>query len=641
MNRLDNRRNRPGLFRWCELFKWRKILVIYIILLAGSQGAGAVEFMSPKAVSCRPDAGGASAATIDSIIGLAQHGRAATSSPAAAGPVSRASEWVSRIPDEPLTGTALLLAMLLLAAATLVSEDLTCISAGLLVARGTMGIIPAVAASFSGILIGDILLYLAGRFIGRPALKVPPFKWFVKEVDIKRTSDWFAARGPIIILTSRFTPGLRLPTYFAAGVLGTRFWQFVFYFSLAVALWTPLLVGLSAAVGNRMFAYYDLFGRYALLIVFATIGLLLVVAKFIIPLFSYRGRRLLLSSARRAARWEFWPSVMFYLPMACYYLYLSLRFRSPTLFTACNPGLSKGNLFQESRSWILKKLNGSAPFVVRHRLIGGSESAAAKIDLATDFIQQHDLDYPVVLTPDEGRCNDDAVKVRSTQQLEQHLDEAKSDQMIREHIAGREYGIFYCRYPNESSGRIVSITEKRLLKLTGDGHSNIEQLIWQDDQAFLTAPYHLRKHDDKLFDVLNKGEEFDLSEAENNRRGLWLLDVSPIRTAELEATIDRISKQIEGFYLGRYDIVSSSVDELRDGRNFTIVGLSGVSLAANRIYSPDTSLWQAYANSMRHWRLAFDIGAANRRRGHKPASVRKLVELVVRQITGQPPATAN
>lgn len=639
MNRLRKRRIRPGHFRRCELFKWRNVLVIYIISLAASQGAGAIELVLPQAVSCRPDAAWASAVDIDRTIDAAHPHPAATRNPSAAA-ATRVGSWFSRIPDKPLSGTALLLAMLVLAAATLVSEDLACIGAGLLVARGTIGITSAVAASFAGILIGDILLYLAGRHIGRPALNVPPFRWFVKESDIKRTSDWFSARGPIVILTSRFTPGLRLPTYFAAGVLGTRFWHFVFYFSLAVALWTPLLVGLSAAIGTRMFAYYDLFGRYALLIVVATVGLLWAVAKFIIPLFSYRGRRLLLSSIRRAARWEFWPPAVFYLPAVGYYVCLTLRFRSPTLFTICNPGFSTKDLVQESRSRNLKKASGSAPFIARHRLIGGGEPAAAKIGLAADFMQQHGLDYPVVLTPDDGRA-ESAVILRSARQLERQLSEADSDQMIREHIDGLHFRILYCRHPGAASGRIFSISEKRPVKLTGDGHSTLERLILQDDRALMAAAAHLRRQGDKLFTVLAKGEAIDLSEAGNHRSGMWRRDGGTIRTAQLDAAIDRISKQVEGFYFGLYDIVAPSVDDIRSGRKFTIVSLGGVRLAAGRFARSDASLRRAYADLMRRWRLAFEIGDANRRRGHRPASVRKLAGLVARRIAGQPPATTT
>jgi membrane protein DedA with SNARE-associated domain len=191
---------------------------------------------------------------------------------------------------------------LLIALATLISEDLACISAGLIAARGIIGLFPAITASFLGILIGDILLYLAGRYIGQPALTRAPLKWVIKEEDASRAARWFSTKGPTIIISSRFLPGSRLPTYFSAGMLGTGFWRFTIYFSIAAALWTPILVGLSSLVGNRMFIYYDTFRSYGILIVVATILLIWLSLKLVVPLFSRQGRRRLLSFYRRLTR---------------------------------------------------------------------------------------------------------------------------------------------------------------------------------------------------------------------------------------------------------------------------------------------------------------------------------------------------
>ncbi|MDA1045263.1 MAG: hypothetical protein O3C57_08585, partial [Verrucomicrobia bacterium] len=63
---------------------------------------------------------------------------------------------------------------------TLLSEDLTCIGAGLLVVQGYMSFGTATAACVIGILAGDLILYAIGRTLGRPVLEHAPFKWFVK-----------------------------------------------------------------------------------------------------------------------------------------------------------------------------------------------------------------------------------------------------------------------------------------------------------------------------------------------------------------------------------------------------------------------------------------------------------------------------
>src|SRR3954447_9370380 len=137
--------------------------------------------------------------------------------------------------------------LIAIALATFASEDLTCTATGALIASGQLGLVPGILACAAGIYFGDLLLYFAGRLAGGPIVRR-----LVSRERLDRASAWMAERGATVVLLSRFTPGLRLPTYVAAGLLKTRFWSFSFYFLLAAALWTPLLVGGSALLGKSL-----------------------------------------------------------------------------------------------------------------------------------------------------------------------------------------------------------------------------------------------------------------------------------------------------------------------------------------------------------------------------------------------------
>ena len=63
-------------------------------------------------------------------------------------------------------------------------------------------------------------------------------------------------------------------------------------------------------------------------------------------------------------------------------------------------------------------------------------------------------------------------------------------------------------------------------------------------------------------------------------------------------------------------------------RNIRIIELNGVTSESTDIYDPKNSLWAAYRVLFRQWRLAFEIGAANRRRGVRPAGVAGLIRLL-------------
>jgi membrane protein DedA with SNARE-associated domain/pimeloyl-ACP methyl ester carboxylesterase len=191
----------------------------------------------------------------------------------------------------------------LIALATLVSEDLACIGAGMLAARGIMGFVPATLAAFAGIVMGDLMLYAAGQFIGRPAIHRSPFRWFIKAEDVARAAQWFKDRGPKIIIASRFLPGSRLPVYFTAGVLGGHVWSFLFYFCIAAAIWTPGLVGLAMWTGETVMVHYAKFHQYALWVVLSTMALLWVATRICVQLLSDKGRSLLLSKTKRQWKW--------------------------------------------------------------------------------------------------------------------------------------------------------------------------------------------------------------------------------------------------------------------------------------------------------------------------------------------------
>ena len=75
-----------------------------------------------------------------------------------------------------------------------------------------------------------------------------------------------------------------------------------------------------------------------------------------------------------------------------------------------------------------------------------------------------------------------------------------------------------------------------------------------------------------------------------------------------------MSRSIDGFFFGRYDIRGETTAEIQAGR-FKVIELNGVSSEATNIYDPRGTLRAAYGSLFRQWELAFRIGAANRALG--------------------------
>ncbi len=515
--------------------------------------------------------------------------------------------------------------VLLLALATLVSEDLTCIAAGLLAAKGVIGFIPAILACLIGIFFGDILLYFAGRVLGRKGAQKAPLRWVISEADLIRSAQWFERRGMLLIFLTRFFPGTRLPTYFSAGLLGVGILRFSFFFLLAATVWTPLLVGMSAWLGGQMLAWFEIYQDYALLGFIGVILSLFLVIKIMVPLFSHRGRRLLLGKWIRFSRWEFWPLWKFYPPVVLYVIWLALKHRNPAWFTATNPGMPLSGLVLESKHRILQALQSSggavAPFALLPKELDPEEKFRRfkRLQLGSEF------NYPVILKPDVGERGVGVAILNSDRDAQTYFLKSLDDIIVQQFVKGLEYGIFYYRFPEDETGHIYSITNKRFIAVSGDGEKTVEQLILDDPRAVAMAPFFIKKHASKLFDVPSPQTSLVLAEIGTHSRGCLFLDGTRLATPELTGAIDRISQAYPGFYFGRYDVRVPSVQHLQRGEGIRVIELNGITSEATSVYDPKNSLLEAYRILFRQWDLASEIARQNRKSGVEPATFRRVI----------------
>ncbi len=518
--------------------------------------------------------------------------------------------------------------LILIALATFASEDLTCVATGALIASGKVGFVPGVLACILGIYVGDLLLYFAGRFIGRPIVNWRPLRKLLSNQKLDRAAAWLSDRGAMVVMLSRFTPGLRLPTYVAAGLLKTRFFTFATYFLLAALLWTPLLVGGAALLGKSL-PRLGLFAPAILLVVMPLRKL-----SFIRP--AWHTRRRLLGWFRRRTRWEFWPPWLAYIPVIPYILYLGIKHRSLTLFTAANPGISSGGFVGESKSAILSRLARVPDFT----LLSEALPADLRFQAVTDFMTTRSLTYPVVLKPDVGERGSGVAIARNDADVRLYLETANCDTIVQRYIAGLEFGIFYYRYPGQSKGHIFSITEKRFPKVIGDGVSTITELILRDERAVCLADMYLSRLKRAADEVPATGDEVPLAELGSHCRGAIFLNGATLETGTLRAEVDSMAQSHAGFYIGRFDVRSPSIRDLQSGR-FEVLELNGVSAEATHIYDPSVSLLEAYRVLFRQWRIAFEIGAMNRRAGQGPMRLREFVRLLKTRRTDLPGAIDN
>jgi membrane protein DedA with SNARE-associated domain len=508
-----------------------------------------------------------------------------------------------------------------LAAATLVSEDLTSVLAGILIAQGSISPATGVAACALGIYAGDLLLFAAGRLAGGRTLGWPRVS---RALTASRVNALRGAchrhLGPIV-LGSRFIPGTRLALYVAAGALNCPARSFAWWSAIAVALWTPAVVLASANVLPSSGLLQSWFGRIVAAVLF--VGAARTVQR--IAATPYVNARIA-AAISRAWRWEFWPMWLFYAPVAAWLAALVVRYRGVGVIAAANPGIPDGGIVGESKHRILTKL--PAEWTIPSMLVepGPLDARLAHVTGAMTRRQWH---FPLIFKPDVGQRGAGVKLVRSIDEAARYLERERAAVVVQPYHPGPyEAGVFYSRMPDWPRGRILSITDKQFPAIVGDGQATIRDLIWADQRLRMQARTFLSRHARVVDRVPAPGERVPLAIAGNHCQGTLFRDGHHLITAAFERRIDDIARSYRGFFVGRFDIRYSDVQRFTAGEDLAIVELNGATAESTNIYDPSRTLMSAYRQLFQQWSLIFAIGAANRAHGAATLSVARLLQLL-------------
>jgi len=500
-------------------------------------------------------------------------------------------------------------------AGTLVSEDLTCITVGLLIRKQLLDPRVGFAGCFLGILLGDFALWAFGRLVGYRALRWKRITRWISPRKVEQMEGWFAHRGWTAVLAARFLPGTRMPVYFMAGAVGHHAGQFLLCAFIAAVFWTPLLIVLVILFGHQVAHPLEaLFGSGIVALLASAVCIMLII-RVISMMVTPIGRARLTASVSRLWRWEFWPQWFFYLPVLPWIAWLALRHRGLTVPTAANPGIPHGGIVGESKFDILRQLPAEA--VVPSALIH-SGPVTDRVRELTRLMHANHWHFPVILKPDAGQRGAGLRRISNVEEAAIYFQGYAPAILVQTYHPGPfEAGVFYYRMPDETTGRIFSITDKHFPRLVGDGVSTVEALIWRHPRFRMQARTFLTRLDVLTESVPDQGETLSLAVAGNHCQGTLFRDGSHLITPALERRIDAIAREFPGFYFGRFDIRYTDVDAFQRGEDVGIVELNGIFSESTNIYDPSWRLWSAYRVLYRQWSIVFAIGAANRRRGHR------------------------
>ena len=117
------------------------------------------------------------------------------------------------------------------------------------------------------------------------------------------------------------------------------------------------------------------------------------------------------------------------------------------------------------------------------------------------FMAANAFTFPIVLKSDIGERGAGVRIVRSPSEASAYLEQSREAVIAQVYVPGREFGVFYYRHPDEDQGHILSVTDKRLISVTGDGERTLEQLILDDERAVCMATFFFEQLGDAIATV--------------------------------------------------------------------------------------------------------------------------------------------
>ncbi len=326
----------------------------------------------------------------------------------------------------------------------------------------------------------------------------------------------------------------------------------------------------------------------------------------------------------RILNYEYWPFWILFFPMVFYWLYLSMRARSLTWFTAANPGIELGGFFGESKINILQKIP-SAYLPTSLFFEAGTE-----VNNIVQSMEEASLSFPVIAKPDKGEMGFQVAKIHNETELMSYLKESRGRLIIQEFIEfENELGILYHKFPNGKKSGITSIVKKEFLSVTGDGTSTILELMEQSDRARFQIGAVTKKLGNEIYRVLNNGEKYLLEPIGNHCRGTKFINGNDLINSELVEVFDKISENMDGFYYGRFDLKVKNISDLYAGENIRIMEVNGVSSEPAHIYDNNMNLFKVYRDLFTHATIVNRIARMNHQRGNSYIPFSVLMKTII------------
>lgn len=124
-----------------------------------------------------------------------------------------------------------------------IPEDITLVAGGVISGLGYTNVHIMFAVGIAGVLVGDGLIFMLGRWYGERILQFKPIARLLNPKRYAQVQQKFDKYGNRVLFIARFLPGLRTPIFLTAGMSGkVSFWQWLMMDGFAALISVPIWV---------------------------------------------------------------------------------------------------------------------------------------------------------------------------------------------------------------------------------------------------------------------------------------------------------------------------------------------------------------------------------------------------------------
>lgn len=321
-------------------------------------------------------------------------------------------------------------------------------------------------------------------------------------------------------------------------------------------------------------------------------------------------------------KWEYLPSFILHFPTAFIYLFFSLKSRSFLFFTNISNDYKSSDIENSSKNYVYQKLNENfypKTVLVRRNSIQNLQGLQLE--------EQGGLRFPIIVKPNIGKRGLGAKLISNDEELSQYYDRADYDFLIQEYVDSlRECGIFYIKNPLNQRAEISSIGMKTLPTITGDGCSNLRELLDKNQ----TPADKIERMADRfnLEDtILEKDENLIIEPIGAHNRGAKIKAANHLISPELLQIIEHSLSGLDLYY-GRLDIKYDTWEDLLNG-DFKIIEVNTITSEPLSIYDRSISIVKKYKIIYVHLKSMYEISSYLKKSGEPVLNVKTFIDYIL------------